>query len=78
MNALAQLVNKHFLIRRTAFLVLLYMTWDAFQWAMRYVESSTRDGTELGLVVAAVLAPVALLQKSIVELYNAARCGKEE
>lgn len=78
---LARLVNEHFLIRRAAFVVLLYMTWDAFQWAMRYAETSERSGVELGLVMAAVTAPVALLQRSIVELYNVARAApknKEE
>lgn len=72
-GATVEWVNRNFIVRRVAFLVLLYMTWDAFQWAMHYAETTDRGGVELGLVVAAVTAPIALLQKAVIELYNAAR-----
>lgn len=66
-------IDRHFVIRRIAFLVMLGMTVKAFFWAMTFAETSERGGTELALVIAAVTAPIAFLQKAIVELYNAAR-----
>lgn len=73
MNAFWDTVDKHFVFRRIAFLVMLGMTVKAFLWAMAFAETSDRSGVELGLVIAAVTGPIALLQRAIVDLYNVAR-----
>ena len=73
MSKLLEAVDRHFLVRRLAFLVLLALTWRAFDWAMAYAATSERTGADLALVVAVVTAPVAWLQKAVVDLYNVAR-----
>lgn len=73
MSKILDAVDRHFLVRRLAFLVLLALTWRAFDWAMLYAATSERTGTDLALVVAAVTAPIAWLQKAVVDLYNVAR-----
>lgn len=72
-----ELADKHFLFRRVALLVLLYVTADAFAWAKAFAETTDKSGAELGLIIAAVTGPVALLQRSILDLYNQARAAKE-
>lgn len=72
-----ELADKHFLFRRFALLVLLYVTVDAFAWAKHFAEATDKSGAELGLIIAAVTGPVALLQRSILDLYNQARAAKE-
>lgn len=73
MKQIMDFVDKHHVVRRIAFFVLLFMTWESFQWAMHFAETTTKDGAEVGLIIAAVTGPVALLQKSVIELYNSSR-----
>jgi hypothetical protein len=70
---LMDFVDQHHVVRRIAFFTLLLMTWESFQWAMHFAETTTKSGAEVGLIIAAVTGPVALLQKSVIELYNSAR-----
>lgn len=42
--------------------VTLYLTYDAYQWASRFAETTERGGAEVALMVAAVIAPISVLQ----------------
>lgn len=75
MKTLWEALDRHFVVRRLALLVLLALTWRGFEWAMSYAATSPRTGVDLAAVIAAVTAPLAWLQKTVVELYNAARAG---
>ena len=56
--------------RRTAVLAItLWMTWRSFLWATQYAGASTADGSSVALVVAAVLAPISLLQGYVFKAY---------
>ena len=66
-------IDSRQIVRRIAFFALLWMTLEAFFWAMRFIETTTKSGAEVGLMVAAVTVPIGYLQKAIVELYNEAR-----
>ncbi len=66
-------IDSRQIVRRIAFFTLLWMTIESFFWAMRFIETTTKSGAEVGLMVAAVTVPIGYLQKAIVELYNEAR-----
>lgn len=76
-SALFDFIDRRQIVRRTAFFVLLYMTWESFQWAMHFAETTDKAGAEVGLIVAAVTGPVALLQRSVIDLYNQSRNSPE-
>ena len=76
MKALATIfdfIDERHIVRRLAFLAVLWMTLESFWWAMEFVSTTAKAGAEVGLMVAAVTAPIALLQKSVIELYNESR-----
>lgn len=73
LNQIFDFIDSRHLVRRVAFLTLLYMTLESFWWAMEFVSTTAKTGAEVGLMVAAVTAPITLLQKSVIELYNESR-----
>jgi hypothetical protein len=73
MKAFMDFIDDRHVVRRVAFFVMLYMTYESFTWAMHFAETTEKQGAEVGLIIAAVTGPIALLQKAIVELYNEGR-----
>ena len=45
------------------------MTWRSFLWATQYAAATTADGASTALVIAAVLAPISLLQGYVFKAY---------
>ena len=58
-------------VRRTAVLgITLWMTWRPFLWATQYAgEHAAADGAQVALVIAAVLAPISVLQAYVFKAY---------
>jgi hypothetical protein len=60
-------------IRRSAVLfITLWMTWRAFDWSARYVESVGADNDAMlaaAAMVAAVTAPITYLQAAVFKAY---------
>jgi hypothetical protein len=57
-------------VRRTAVLgITLWMTRRSFLWATQYAAATTTDGASTALVIAAVLAPISLLQGYVFKAY---------
>lgn len=48
--------------RPLVLLVTLWLTYDAYQWAAAFAEVSQRSGAEVTMIIAAVIAPVSVLQ----------------
>lgn len=57
--------------RRTAVLgITLWMTWRSFLWATEYAGAhAAADGASIALVIAAVLAPISVLQAYVFKAY---------
>ena len=66
-------INQHYIIRRLLLLFTGYMTWDSYQWAANFAMTTTKTGAEVGLIVAAVTAPVSLLLGQVAKIYSDGR-----
>lgn len=49
--------------------VTLWLTYHSYQWAATFAEESTRTGVEVAMVIAAVIAPISLLQGYVFKAY---------
>jgi len=58
-------------VRRTAVLAItLWMTWRSFLWATEYAKAqASMEGASVALVIAAVLAPISVLQAYVFKAY---------
>lgn len=64
-------------VRPLVLVFLLYMTYDTYQWAAQFAETSSRGGMEVTAIIAAVIAPLSFLQGWVAKLYNDA-CNHKE
>jgi hypothetical protein len=63
-------VDKRAIVRRTTLFITVYMSYVAFQWAATFATATDKDGAEVGLIIAAVTAPIAALQGYVFKLYS--------
>ncbi len=78
MNKLAELStwfnNKNFVSVRSGVLyVTVWMTWLAFDWAAGYAYGSSKTGSDIALIIAAVTAPISVLQGFVFKVYSDSR-----
>lgn len=66
-------IDTRAIVRRIVLFVTLWMTWEAFQWAAEFAETTTKSGVEVAAIVAAVTAPIAALQGYVFKIYAATR-----
>ena len=66
-------VDSRSIIRRINLLSVLWLSWASFQWAMLFATETAKSGAEVGLIIAAVTAPIAGLQAFVVKVYSDAR-----
>lgn len=66
-------VDDRAIVRRIAFFVTLVMSWESFVWARDFATTTAKTGAEVGLIIAAVTAPVAALQGFVLKVYSDAR-----
>ena len=72
-------VDNHLLIRRSILIFMVWMTYDAYEWAKVFASSHAKlGGTELGLIIAAVTLPISMLMKSTVEIYTDVRKASKD
>lgn len=73
MNALSAAfwdwVDNRYIIRRLLLVATFALTTHSYFWAIRFAEETTKSGAELGLVIAAVTAPISLLMGTIAKIY---------
>jgi len=66
-------VDNRSVIRRIVLFITLWMTWASFMWAAGFAETTTKSGVEVGLIIAAVTAPIAALQGFVFKVYAEGR-----
>ena len=60
-------------VRAGTLYVTLWMTWEAFAWAARFASTTTLDGVQEPLMIAAVTMPISALQGFIFKCYMDAK-----
>lgn len=68
-------VDRRLIVRRATLFATVWMSWQAFEWAARFAETTDKAGAEVGLIIAAVTAPIAALQAYVFKLYSEGREG---
>lgn len=66
-------IDNRQVIRRGAFLWMLYLTGVLLHWSIDYAWHSNQDGTHIAAVIAAVWTPWTLLQGAIFKFYDQAQ-----
>jgi hypothetical protein len=51
----------------------LWMTYQSFVWAAAFAEHTAHTGLEVAAIIAAVLAPLSILQGAVFNAYTASR-----
>ena len=62
-------IDQRAVVRRLVLIATVWMTWRSFLWAAEYADQTVLSGTEAGLIIAAVTAPIAALQGFIFKVY---------
>lgn len=62
--------RRHFIsVRAVTLYITLWLTWESFHWAAEFAMATAKDGVQVGLIIAAVTAPVAALQGFVFKAY---------
>ena len=66
--------NKNFLsVRSFVLYVTVWMTWEAFYWAAIFATETDKQGSDVALIIAAVTAPISVLQGFVFKVYSESR-----
>lgn len=66
--------NRNFVsVRSFVLYVTVWMTWAAFQWAAEFATTTDKAGSDVGLIIAAVTAPISVLQGFVFKVYSESR-----
>ncbi len=71
-NSLTRLwdfIDSRGIVRRVVLAIAIWMTWQVSQWAMGYVETSTRPGIDLAAIIGAVTGPVTIFGGYVFKAY---------
>jgi len=64
-------VEKHIVAMAT-----LFVTFGVIKWSMHYADvNEARNGTDIGLIIAAINVPLAAFQTAVIKWYFEARTG---
>lgn len=66
-------IDKRKVMRRIAFIWVLWITWEVIQWTMAFANASLRPGMEVTAIIAAVWMPMGALQAYIFRMYDQSR-----
>lgn len=62
-------VDSRYIFRRMILIYTMWMTYISYEWAAQFAATTTKTGAEVGLIVAAVTAPITALQGYSFRLY---------
>jgi hypothetical protein len=71
-------IDKRQVIRRVAFVWVLWLTGKVMAWTMDYGWHSNQTGAEIAMVIAAVWAPLAALQGAVFKFYDEGRRNENQ
>ena len=66
-------VDSRYIVRRALLLFTAALCGHAYFWAIQFASETTKNGVEVGLIIAAVTGPVTILMTQIAKLYNDGR-----
>ena len=62
-------VDNRYIFRRLILVYTMWLTYVSYEWAAHFAMTTTKTGAEVGLIVAAVTAPITALQGYSFRLY---------
>lgn len=66
--------DKNFIsVRSFVLYVTVYMTWLSFEWAAVFATTTEKTGADVALIIAAVTAPISVLQGFVFKTYSESR-----
>lgn len=60
-------------VRSFVLYVTVWMTWQAFAWAAVFATTTDKAGSDVALIIAAVTAPISVLQGFVFKVYAESR-----
>ena len=72
-DRLFQIIDKYGVVRRSVLGITLWATWKSYTWAALFAGESTRSGMDFAAIIAAVLAPITVLQGHAFQAYIVSR-----
>ena len=60
-------------VRSFVLYITVWMTWEAFNWAAVFATTTTKSGSDVALIIAAVTAPISVLQGFVFKVYSESR-----
>lgn len=60
-------------VRSGVLYVTVWMTWLAFHWAAEFATTTDKTGSDVALIIAAVTAPISVLQGFVFKVYAESR-----
>lgn len=60
-------------VRSFVLCVTVWMTWQAFAWAALFATTTDKAGADVALIIAAVTAPISVLQGFVFKVYSESR-----
>ena len=60
-------------VRSFVLYVTVWMTWEAFNWAAIFATTTDKQGADVALIIAAVTAPISILQGYVFKTYSESR-----
>lgn len=66
-------IDRRQIVRRFAFLWMLWITGKVVFWTLDFAHVSVRPGIEVAAIIAAIWAPLATLQGALVKFYDDAQ-----
>ena len=74
MNFIKWFNDKNFLsVRSFVLYITVWMTWEAFTWAAEFATTTAKVGADVALIIAAVTAPISVLQGFVFKVYSESR-----
>ena len=69
-NAFWDFIDERYIVRRFLLMIVFSLTVHSYFWATNFASTTEKTGAEVGLIIAAVTAPISLLMGHIAALYN--------
>lgn len=72
-NATMDFIDKHQIIRRAIVLWIVVLTSRVMEWTIDFAWQSSRPGLEVAAIIAAIWAPMSVLQGFVLNVYSKGR-----
>lgn len=68
-NTFWNFLDSRYIIRRMVLFITIWMSYISYLWAASFAATCMKDGTEIALIIGAVLVPISALQGFAFKLY---------